>query len=48
MFGFTIYIKNIHEGISEERAVTLGWTYGILAVGFFVLVYLIKFIVNGS
>ena len=48
MFGFTIYIKNIHEGVSEERAVTLGWTYSVLAIGFFVLVYLIKFVAEGA
>lgn len=42
-FGFTIYLRNIHEGKSEGHALTRGWTYSILATGFFVLIYLVKF-----
>jgi hypothetical protein len=48
MFGLTIYIKNIHEGVPEGRAMTLSWTYGVLAAAFFILVYLIKFATDGS
>lgn len=44
MFGFTIYVKHIHDGKPKEQAITLSWTYGILAAGFFVLIYLIKFV----
>lgn len=43
MFGLTMYLKSVNEGRPKERAVTLGWTYGILALGFFVLVYVLKF-----
>jgi len=48
MFGFTMYMKNVHEGVSDERAITLGWTYAILVAGFFVIVYIIKFVVGSS
>ena len=43
MFGITIYMKNIHEGVSKERAVTISWSYGILAAGFFALAFVVKF-----
>jgi len=46
MCGITMYFKRVHEGMSDERAVTLGWTYGILAVAFFVFVFFIKFAAN--
>ena len=48
MFGFTIYVKNIHEGVPKEQAVTTSWAYGILAAGFFILVYITKFATQSS
>jgi hypothetical protein len=42
-FGFTVYLRNVHEGKSEDHALTRSLTYSILATGFFVLVYIIKF-----
>lgn len=47
MFCLTMYMKNIHEGEADERAVTRGWTYGVLAAGFFVFVFIVKFVVVG-
>ena len=48
MFGFTMYMKNVHEGVPDERAITLGWTYSFLVAGFFIIVYIIEFVVSGS
>ena len=42
MFGITIYMKNIHEGVSKERAITTSWSYGILAAGFFAAAFVLK------
>lgn len=42
-FGFTVYFSHTHEGKSKEHAIRSGWTYGILAMGVFILIYLIKF-----
>ena len=47
MFGLTMYMKNIHEGEAKVRAVTLGWTYGLLAAAFFVVVFILKFVTTG-
>lgn len=43
MFGFTIYAKNLHDGVPKDHAITTAWIYGVLAAGFFTLVYLVKF-----
>ena len=43
MYSITIYMKNIHEGIPRERAVTISCTHGVLATGFFALVFMVKF-----
>jgi hypothetical protein len=45
MYGFTIYMKNIHEGVSDKRSVALGWCYGVAVAGFFSLIYILKFVV---
>lgn len=42
MFGFTIFMKNIHEGIPKERAVKISWAYSLLVAGFFIVVYVVK------
>lgn len=43
MFGFTVYAMNVHNGSPRDHAITTAWIYGILAAGFFILVYLVKF-----
>lgn len=43
MFGLTIYLKNIHDGIPKQRALTISWSYGVLAAGLFILIYLVKY-----
>ncbi len=48
MFGLTMYMKNLHEGEARGRAVTLGWTYGLMAAAFFVFVFILKFVVAGN
>lgn len=47
MFGLTMYMKYVHEGETRVRAVTLGWTYGLLAAAFFVCVFMLKFVAVG-
>lgn len=46
-FGFTVYLRNIHEGKSEDHALTRGWMYGISATGVFILIYIVKFVAHG-
>ena len=46
-FGFTVYFGHIHEGKTKEHAIRSGLTYSILATGFFVMVYIIKFVAHG-
>ena len=48
MFGLTMYLKNIHDGLADKHAVVQGWTYGIAAAGFFVLAYTLKLVVIGT
>lgn len=43
MYGITIYMKNIHEGVPKDRAISTSWTHGILAASFFALAFMIKF-----
>jgi hypothetical protein len=47
MLGFTMYMKNLHEGESDQRAAIRGWTYGILGAAFFVFVLIVKFVAEG-
>jgi len=42
MFGYTIYLKKIHEGAPNQHALVVGVTYAILAAGFFVLLFIVK------
>jgi hypothetical protein len=48
LFGVTIYIKNVDDGLCEKCASKISWGHSVSAACFFTLGYTLRFFSVGS